>query len=343
MEIHPDLLRAGSGLVLGLIFGFMAQRSKFCMVAAVSNLALMRDFRQFHAYLTAVAVALAGTALLEWGQWVDIAQSGYRRPLLNWASALGGGLIFGYGAMLAGGCASRTLVRCAEGNIGALVVLVAFALAGMASLFGVLEPVRVGLGRHLEVYLAAGDASASVLLGMPPWLFPLGLALLCLGLVFGLGDWRSHAGLIIAGAVIGLVIVAGWSATGILGQDEFDPRPPTSVSMAGPLARDALFLITGQSTGTLFALLLVPGVLLGAFGSALSSGTFRLIAPAGNRVGAYLAGGLLMGVGAVLAGGCNVGQGLSGLATASVSSMVAVAGILGGLLLGLRRLQRQAA
>jgi hypothetical protein len=42
-----------------------------------------------------------------------------------------------------------------------------------------------------------------------------------------------------------------------------------------------------------------------------------------------------MGVGALLAGGCNIGQGLTGAATLSVTSLLAVAGILGGMGLGM--------
>lgn len=50
-----------------------------------------------------------------------------------------------------------------------------------------------------------------------------------------------------------------------------------------------------------------------------------------------------MGVGAVLAGGCNIGQGLTGAATLSLTSLLAVSGILGGLLLGLLWVERGAA
>ena len=46
---------------------------------------------------------------------------------------MGGGALFGVGAMFTGGCASRTLIRTAEGNIGALLTLMAFAIAGMAT------------------------------------------------------------------------------------------------------------------------------------------------------------------------------------------------------------------
>ena len=116
MEIGTDVVLAGGGLIVGMIFGAVAQHSRFCVVAAVGNLVLIRDYRQLHAYLTALAFALSGTALLELWQWVDIGESGFRRPVLNWLGGLGGGLMFGFGAMLAGGCASRTLIRTAEGN-----------------------------------------------------------------------------------------------------------------------------------------------------------------------------------------------------------------------------------
>lgn len=93
---------AGGGLGIGIAFGVVAQRSRFCVVSAFSNLVLMRDYRQLHAYLAALGVALVGTFALEWLDLVAIADTAYRRPSLNWLGALGGGLLFGLGAMLAG-------------------------------------------------------------------------------------------------------------------------------------------------------------------------------------------------------------------------------------------------
>ncbi len=51
METDVNLWLVGGGLVLGATFGFIAQRSRFCVVAAVSNYVLMRDRRQLDAYL----------------------------------------------------------------------------------------------------------------------------------------------------------------------------------------------------------------------------------------------------------------------------------------------------
>lgn len=326
-------------MVLGLIFGAVAQRSRFCLVAAVSNFTLMRDYRQLHAYLAALGVAVAGTAVLEWTQLVAISETAYRLPSLNWLGALGGGLLFGIGAMLAGGCASRTLVRTAEGNIGALLTLMVFAIAGMTTLFGAFDPLRGWvLARVLP--LGSGDASLSLLLHWPVWVLPLGVVLACLVSIHLLGRWQDHKSTVVAGILIGLLVVCGWWVTGVLGSDEFDPQRPASLTMAGPLARSVAWLSMNQPTGSAFVLFLVPGVLFGALASAIVSGEFRWVAPAGERVSAYLAGGALMGFGAVLAGGCNIGQGLSGAATLSLTSLLAVAGILGGMSLGMAWISR---
>lgn len=343
MDEDLTLWLGGGGLLLGIFFGAVSQRSKFCTVAAVSNLALMRDYRQFHAYLAALGAALLGTGLLEWGQWVDIGATNYRGGILDWAGALIGGLIFGVGAMLAGGCATRTLVRTAEGNIGALISLLAFALAGMVTQFGVLEPLRVWLRLETAWPLPSGEGSLAGLLGLPSWTLSLALTLLCLGLILGLGDWRRHRGMVLAGALLGLAVTAGWWISGVLGQDEFSATPPLSVTVAGPLARSTLYLSLGQVAGSLFSLWLIAGVLLGAFGSALLSGNFRWNAPAGSRVGSYLVGGAMMGIGAILASGCNVGNGLTGMATASVQPLLALTAIVVGMLLGLWWLQREGA
>lgn len=68
------------GLAIGLALGAMLGRSRFCMVAALSNFVLTRDLRHLHAYLVALAVAIAGAAWLKAGGYVAVAESGYRHP-----------------------------------------------------------------------------------------------------------------------------------------------------------------------------------------------------------------------------------------------------------------------
>ena len=89
----------GGGLFLGLLFGVVVQRTQFCMVTAVSNVVLMRDFRHAHAYFAALLVAILGTLFLETGGLAAISETGYRVPRYDWLVIIGGGLLFGFVAV----------------------------------------------------------------------------------------------------------------------------------------------------------------------------------------------------------------------------------------------------
>lgn len=84
MDYEFNVWLLGGGLILGLMFGGIVQRSGFCMSAVVSNMVLMRDFRQFHAFLAAIAVAVIGTQLLAVSGLVDLAESTYLVSRMNW-------------------------------------------------------------------------------------------------------------------------------------------------------------------------------------------------------------------------------------------------------------------
>jgi uncharacterized protein len=78
MDNCPNVWLIGAGFAVGLVFGAIVQRQRFCMVAAVGNLVLMRDWRHVQAFLAAFAVAIAGTQWLEAGALVPVAESAYR-------------------------------------------------------------------------------------------------------------------------------------------------------------------------------------------------------------------------------------------------------------------------
>jgi hypothetical protein len=81
----------------------------------------------------------------------------------------------------------------------------------------------------------------------------------------------------------------------------------------------------------------VFGVLLGSAAVALATRSFRWEG-FGNveDLGNHLLGAMLMGVGGVTAMGCTVGQGLSGVSTLAVGSMLALAAIMAGAVAALR-------
>ncbi len=136
---------------------------------------------------------------------------------------------------------------------------------------------------------------------------------------------------VVAGLALGLLIVAGWATTGWLGADEFDPQPPASLTLVFPVGETLQYLMTFTGAKLTFGVAVVAGVLLGSFAAAMWSKTFRVEMFADrNDLLRHVGAGALMGFGGVMAAGCTVGQGLTGLSTLAVGSLLAFAGIVGG-------------
>jgi hypothetical protein len=154
---------------------------------------------------------------------------------------------------------------------------------------------------------------------------------------FAHAPFRKSPGQVAAGAVIGLLVAAGWYATGYLGADDFNPVPVTSLTFVAPIA-DALQYVMLSTGSTLnFGIVTVFGVFAGSLVTALLTGRFHWEGYQSPRHMLRSAGGAaLMGVGGVCAFGCSIGQGLTGFSTLALASFVAVAGIVLGTAAGLR-------
>jgi uncharacterized membrane protein YedE/YeeE len=116
-------------------------------------------------------------------------------------------------------------------------------------------------------------------------------------------------------------------------------RRMESLSFVAPTAYAMDWLILYSDRGKVLTLGVVAvfGVVAGSALAALAAGSFRWEGFAGTEDTAnHVVGALLMGVGGVTALGCTVGQGLSGVSTLSLGSFIALAGILGGGVLGVR-------
>ncbi len=122
-------------------------------MGAITDWRVSGDKARLGAAALAAAVAILGAQLLDAGGITDLTKSIYLVPRLNWIGAIGGGLLFGYGMVLAGGCPSRVLVRAGGGDLRALIALMALAVAALAALSGVLGSARVGIEQATAIDL----------------------------------------------------------------------------------------------------------------------------------------------------------------------------------------------
>jgi hypothetical protein len=141
---------------------------------------------------------------------------------------------------------------------------------------------------------------------------------------------------IATGIAIGIMIVLGWWATGIAGSDPFEARRVESFSFVAPLGDTLLYLMLASGLRPDFPVGAVLGVVIGAFLAAKTTGRFRWEAPDDAReMKRHALGAFLMGSGGIAALGCTIGQGVTGLSTLSVGSVLALASIFLGARLGL--------
>ena len=330
------------GLILGVLLGIVLQRSSFCARAALADAFDGKDKGRLRAFVLAMAVTLLGSQLLAGFGLVDLSGTPYLRAGVPLLGLLVGGAIFGAGMMLAGGCPSRLIVRAAQGQGAALLTWLVFVLAIMASLEGVLAPVRELLtGPSVQLPAASLPALFG---GVPAWAVTAALLVLMAIFLFTApkgSAWRGWR-LPLGGALVGALVAASWYVS-IAGADEFETPAASALAFVAP-AQDLLRYLAMERLG--FALKFgsasVLGVFLGAFASALLARQFAWAVPTGAQMLRNLGGGVLMALGGILAMGCTIGQGMAGFATLSVSSLLAVAAMVLGAWLANRVLLRMA-
>ena len=346
------ILVIASGFMLAFVFGVVAQKTDFCTMGAVSDIVNMGDWSRMRMWLLAIAVAIAGANALDLAGLVDLSRSAYPAPRWPWLAFLIGGLLFGIGMTLASGCGSRSLIRIGGGNLKSLVAMLFLALAAEMTLRGLLAPLRTEVLGALSIQFDQGQDLAWLLSGalgigkrsVQAWI-AAGLSLALLAFVLKDRDFRADHERLFAAVVIGLIIVAGWYVTGHLGLVAEDPETlqeaylgtrtarPESFTFIGPAA-NALELLqfwTDKSARVTFGVAVVVGTLAGAFAYALFKRRFHWESFASaSDTRDHVIGGVLMGFGGVTAGGCTIGQGITGVSTLALGSILVFFSIIAG-------------
>ena len=169
-----------SVFALAFAFGAITQRTDFCTMGSVADIVTFGDWTRMRQWLLAIAVAILGTNLLAATGIIDTADSFYTSPRFMPLAYVIGGLLFGFGMVLTGGCGSKSLVRAGGGSLKSLVVLVVLGIVAYISLRGLLAVFRVGVIEPVGARLGTPQDLPSLLagIGVSKSALQLGLALL---------------------------------------------------------------------------------------------------------------------------------------------------------------------
>lgn len=331
LEEHGEsLLLALGGLLIGGLFGFFAQRSRFCLRAATIEFWHHKFGDKLSVWLLAFssAVVVVQALILLGGLDVSAARQIAARGSLS--GALVGGLMFGAGMIMTRGCASRLLILSANGNLRALLSGLIFAVTAQSALSGALSPVRETISAWWTVDGgSARDLLAITGIGHGGGLL-FGLLWFAAALYFsarsGWSFWKW-----IGGVGTGLMVAAGWWYTYLLASHSFQVVPVQGLTFSGPSAEWLMRVLTLPAPAIGFDFGLLPGVFAGSFLGALIGKDLQLEGfKDGYSMRRYIGGAVLMGFGSMLAGGCAVGAGMTGGAIFALTAWLALIGMWAG-------------
>ena len=321
---------ATGGLCIGMLFGFFAQRSRFCLRSAVIEFWHRKLGEKLSVWLLAFSSAVVGVQLLILLHGLDVTSARQLASRGSLSGALTGGLLFGGGMIMTRGCASRLLVLSANGNLRALLSGLIFAVTAQSALSGALAPLRNsisawwtvdgGSARDLLAITGAGHLGG-LLFGLL-WL----AAGLYVSIRSGWGFWKW-----VGGIGVGLTIAAGWLFTYLISTNTFEVVQVQGLTFSGPSAEWLMRVLSSPAPAIGFDFGLLPGVFAGSFLGAWFGRDLKLEGfKDGYSMTRYIVGAMLMGFGAMLAGGCAVGAGMTGGSIFALTAWLALLGMWAG-------------
>ncbi len=266
---------ATGGLVMGLLFGFFAQRSKFCLRAAVIEFWHGQFGEKLPVWLMTFSSAVVAVQLMILLGWLDVSNARQMANTGSLSGALIGGVCFGVGMILTRGCASRLLVLSATGNLRALLSGLIFAVSAQAALGGALAPLRLTISSWWTVDGGSGR-NLLALVGVGHWGgLVFGLIWLMAGVYFALRN-RWSAGKWLTAIATGLTVAGAWWFTFQVAKSSFEVVNIQGLTFSGPSAEWLMRVLASPAPHIGFDFGLMPGVFAGSFIGALVGREWKL-------------------------------------------------------------------
>ena len=315
-----------SGLIIGIIFGFLLKRGRFCPTGTIRDIRL-----EGHTYNFVLILALIATE----GFFYHAMIAGGLIPAPNLkgfplAAVMLGSFIFGFGAVLTSGCITSSLVKTGDGRLTGIISVITFVLGAAGAKQGVLKPVTQALSAKTLV----SDGVYKMLPVLPFVIFGIMAAVLYAAmfrhykthkLKFSLPKRYSGIRHIVCEKIwpreiivilCGILMAAGFYFSNRTGRNG-------GFGITTPLLSWFNLLVNGKY-GLNWTSMLVAGAVLGSFITTAISGEFSLVGTNAATIVKTMIGSILMGIGAVWAQGCLIGNGLVGTAQLSVRAWLAL-------------------
>ena len=322
-----------TGLFVGIAFGFVLQRGRFCMNSAFRDVVTMKDFTLLKSVAAALLVMTIGFAVMDATEIITLNP----KPL-TWGANLLGSFVFGIGMVIAGGCASGITYRVGEGMGGAMTAVLGLAIAAYLTAAGFLMDFKNELQASTKILTDDGaNLTLANVLNVDYTLLAIGLSLVIIVVWFLMARGKKDSAM--WGSAKGTWSERifkhgwGWLTTGIL----IGVVGMVSFPLSAEAGRNYPLGITAGWIGIVKKVLnfsdpeivmdwiswLIVGIIGGALVASLIAGEFKFRFPKPGMLLQTFIGGLLMGFGAVCSGGCNIGHLLSGVPQLSIGSMLA--------------------
>ena len=325
-------------LWLGLAFGAVLQRSRFCFYCVSRDFIELKDAKGLLGIITALIVGTIGYHLIFGAFLLEpvaprLPPNAHIAPV-SWVLILGS-LSFGFGMAIAGSCISAQLYRFGEGLLSAIFaflgIIIGFVLAFLSWNYLYLSSIQQAPLIWFPHYFGyQGSIIIQILL----------LTMLALVLVklhkqqkekkiiqqWWNAKWHTYVGGILV-ALIAIIAFLRVSPLGVTAEIGSIARTSAGYFNILPARLEGLDTLRGCITiikETFWSNngLFIFGVVLGSFALATFSGDFKIQIPKIKESTRSFVGGILMGFGSMLALGCTVGTLLSGIMAASLSGWI---------------------
>jgi uncharacterized membrane protein YedE/YeeE len=294
----------------------------------------------------------------------------YTGSQLIWAENILGGLLFGIGMTLASGCGNKCLIRIGGGNLKSVMVLIVIAIISYFMMYPFPGSDQTLMSvffydwiRPMAINLKTGQDLGSVIAGAENATMAnaaIGgiLGLILVAFAFKSSDFRKLDN-ILGGFIVGAAVLGGWYFSSNLAVDldgeiyslpkymqewefvaestankpaEARQLSPQSYTFINPMGQTYNYVKSGLDSKILsFGIMGLFGVILGSFFWALISKGFRIEWFANFRDFLnHFIGAILMGFGGIMALGCTIGQGVTGVSTLAIGSILAFGSIVLG-------------